>query len=299
MKHRWSVRHLKGHLRGRALVLETHVLDCSGFHDPHCSLGGIRQQKCIFSQLWRLEAQGQGVDRVDFFLRRVLGLQITVCPLHPHVVVLLWVSVSSPPLLTRTQSYWIKQHLTCLVVSDPSWPHAYSPPGSSVHGILQAGVLEWVAISFSRGSSWPRDWTCVSCNSYNGRQVLYHYTTGEACTVAYVLEIFTCSQSPWFGQNLFPFVWNTFPRPQLPTCSPESHSQSSAYDSNDPPPRLTPPTSLKLPSGWATLLSQGSTWSGQSPAPLRHPQTLTIQLPYGGGLSPTRFQFLWNLTNIC
>ena len=39
----------------------------------------------------------------------------------------------------------------------------YSPLGSSVHGILWARILEWVAISFSRGSSWPRDWTQVSC----------------------------------------------------------------------------------------------------------------------------------------
>ena len=37
-----------------------------------------------------------------------------------------------------------------------------SPPGSSIHGILQARILEWVAISFSRGSSWPRDRTQVS-----------------------------------------------------------------------------------------------------------------------------------------
>ena len=37
-----------------------------------------------------------------------------------------------------------------------------SPTGSSVHGILQARVLEWVAISFSRGSSRPRDRTCIS-----------------------------------------------------------------------------------------------------------------------------------------
>ena len=36
------------------------------------------------------------------------------------------------------------------------------PPGSSVHGILQARILEWVAISSPRGSSWPRDWTPVS-----------------------------------------------------------------------------------------------------------------------------------------
>ena len=45
----------------------------------------------------------------------------------------------------------------------PSLRHPCSLPRSSVHGIFQAGVLEWVAISFSRGSSWPRDRTRVSC----------------------------------------------------------------------------------------------------------------------------------------
>ena len=38
-----------------------------------------------------------------------------------------------------------------------------SPPGSSVHGILQARILEWVAIPFSRGFSQPRNRTLVSC----------------------------------------------------------------------------------------------------------------------------------------
>ena len=42
-------------------------------------------------------------------------------------------------------------------------PMDYSLPGSSVHGILQARILEWVAISFSRGSSWSRAWTPISC----------------------------------------------------------------------------------------------------------------------------------------
>ena len=42
-------------------------------------------------------------------------------------------------------------------------PMDCSLPGSSVRGILQARVLEWVAIPFSRGSSLPRDWTQVSC----------------------------------------------------------------------------------------------------------------------------------------
>ena len=47
-----------------------------------------------------------------------------------------------------------------------------SPPGSSVHDISHTGTLEWVAISFSRGSSWPRDQTWVSCVPCNGRQIL-------------------------------------------------------------------------------------------------------------------------------
>ena len=53
-----------------------------------------------------------------------------------------------------------------------------SPPGSSVRGILQARILEWVAISSSMGSSWPRNWSHVSCISC--RWVLYHWATGEA-----------------------------------------------------------------------------------------------------------------------
>ena len=42
-------------------------------------------------------------------------------------------------------------------------PIDYNPPGSSLHGIFQARILEWVAIPFSKVSSWPRDWTWVSC----------------------------------------------------------------------------------------------------------------------------------------
>ena len=47
-------------------------------------------------------------------------------------------------------------------------------PGSSLHGILQARILELVAISSSRGSSHPRDRICVSQVSYIGKWVLYH-----------------------------------------------------------------------------------------------------------------------------
>ena len=47
-----------------------------------------------------------------------------------------------------------------------------SPPGSSVHGILQARILEWVLISFSRWSSWPRDRTCL-LHLLHCRRILY------------------------------------------------------------------------------------------------------------------------------
>ena len=57
---------------------------------------------------------------------------------------------------------------SCPTLCDPI---GGSPPGSPVPGILQARTLEWVAISFSRGSFQSRDQTCLSCVS---RQILYH-----------------------------------------------------------------------------------------------------------------------------
>ena len=52
------------------------------------------------------------------------------------------------------------------VVSDSCDPRDCRPPGSSVHGVLQARILERVAISFSRGSSWPREYSQLYKNSW-------------------------------------------------------------------------------------------------------------------------------------
>ena len=52
-----------------------------------------------------------------------------------------------------------------------------SHSGSSIYGISQARILEWVAISYSKGSSWPSNWTCLCCVSCIGRQILHHCTT--------------------------------------------------------------------------------------------------------------------------
>ena len=66
------------------------------------------------------------------------------------------VSISILPL-----TKWSKS-VSCSVISNSCNPVDCSPLGSSVHGILQARKLEWVAIDISRGSAWPRDRTQVS-----------------------------------------------------------------------------------------------------------------------------------------
>ena len=81
-----------------------------------------------------------------------------------------------------TRPSWVGPPLyECMFVAQ-SWatlcdPMDRSPSSSSVHGILQARILEWVAIPFSRGSSWPRDRTHVSCITGGFFTV---WATGEA-----------------------------------------------------------------------------------------------------------------------
>ena len=78
-------------------------------------------------------------------------------------------SLPSPTLASRVFYHWnhLGSPLTWSQIAQPCLTLCdlmdCSLPGSSVHGIFQARVLEWVAISFSRRSSWPRDWTQVSC----------------------------------------------------------------------------------------------------------------------------------------
>ena len=78
-----------------------------------------------------------------------------------------------------------------------------SLPRFSVHGTSQARVLEWVAISFSRGSSRPRDRTCVSCI---GRWILCHWTTRE--TSLFLLCYLFLNFIYFFIFLLIYFNWN-------------------------------------------------------------------------------------------
>ena len=82
-------------------------------------------------------------------------------------------SPKSPPNLYQMPFFFILSSVaqSCLTAFDP---RDCSLPGSSVHGILQARILEWVAVPFSRGSSRPRLNLHLLCFSCIGRQILYH-----------------------------------------------------------------------------------------------------------------------------
>ena len=75
----------------------------------------------------------------------------------------------------------------CVLSHVRLWLHGLQPPGSSVHGIFQARILVWVATSYTRGSSWPRDWTYILC-----RQIVLHWQADSLplCHVASTSSLF-------------------------------------------------------------------------------------------------------------
>ena len=127
------------------------------------------------------------------------------------------VLISSYRLMNREtmffsiQVQWVSEVAQwCLTLCDP---RDCSLPGSFIHGVFQARVLEWVATSLSRRSSWPRDWTRVSCSV--GR----HFTTREV-TVQGPLK--SC---PWISR-------------QRPSYAALCES-ASPWSQSLPPPLLT------------------------------------------------------------
>ena len=87
--------------------------------------------------------------------------------------------VRSRDLLSKEVHIWKETEATSCFVYVQFCPTLRGPvdcslPGSSIHGISQARILEWVAMPSSKGSSPPRDRTRISCISCIGRQILYH-----------------------------------------------------------------------------------------------------------------------------
>ena len=112
------------------------------------------------------------------------------------------------------------QSFSCLVESNSLWPMDCSPTGSSVHVIHQARIPEWVAISFSRGSSPPRDRTWISCITgrpftiWASKEDVLPEGCCETCHLSPLkaLQWLLCLQSK--SQSLYnvqDFKWSDFP----------------------------------------------------------------------------------------
>ena len=92
---------------------------------------------------------------------------------------------------------------SCLILCDPI---DCSPLGSSAHGVFKTRLWEWVAISYTRGSSWPRDGICISCISCIGRWILCSFPSGSdgkesACNVGDPGSISGLGRSPGEGNG--------------------------------------------------------------------------------------------------
>ena len=106
----------------------------------------------------------------------------------------LLVSLCSYFFICSLNECFLSNHhaMLCSVSCPTLQPHDCKLLDTSVHEIFQARILEWVAISSSRRSSWFSDWTHVSCISFIGRQILYHWTTWET-------QLYTIKQDKVLG----------------------------------------------------------------------------------------------------
>ena len=120
-------------------------------------------------------------------------------------------------------------------------PMDHSPPGSSVHGILQASILGWVAMPSSRGSSWPRDRIWVSVISCTGRWVLYH-----SCHLGSPINIFSSVQS-LSRVRLFVTPWIAACQASLSITNSQSSLRLTSIESVMPSIHLTLCHPLLLP----------------------------------------------------
>ena len=89
-----------------------------------------------------------------------------------------WVIKGNKGQMIKVCCAHVLSQFSCIQLCDPM---DCSPPGSSVHGIIQARILEWVAMTSYRGSSQPRGWASISCISCTGRWIPYHCVTWEFC----------------------------------------------------------------------------------------------------------------------
>ena len=116
---------------------------------------------------------------------------------------------------------------SCLTLCSPM---DCSLPGFSVHGIFQARILEWFAISSSQVSSWPRDWAHISSISCIVGRILYHSATWEA-HFCYIFLLINTNVICWstFHKDLGKTYWCL--QPYKPFCFP-FHLKDSLSSTN-------------------------------------------------------------------
>ena len=160
----------------------------------HFKQNDIWSKRCWKSVIYK--SLGNLIPSQFYSLYRVQEAYVCVLSRFSHIqlLVTLWTVTHKVPLSMgfSRQEYWSGlpcsspqeayiKYLTSrsllshvLTLCDPV---DSNPPGSYIHGIFQARILEQVAACYSRRSSQPRDQTCISCI---GRRILYHCTTWEA-----------------------------------------------------------------------------------------------------------------------
>ena len=141
----------------------------AGVQSWSLSLSMPRQEE-LFHSTWPIDSKGPSEAVNSFPHKEVQFFVGNLC----LMILAIWLDSKASLMQSALQTLsclilsccFVSQF--CLTLCDPM---DYSPPGSSVHGILQARTLEWVVMPSCRGSSRPRNRTRISCT---GRQVLYH-----------------------------------------------------------------------------------------------------------------------------
>ena len=125
-------------------IKEMHIKTTVRYHPTHVRIAVVKKAR---------ECEGKCGEKGNF----------VYCWLECKLVQPLWKIVRRFFKTLKIGLLWQRKSLSCVQLFATPWS-VCSPPDSSVHlaGILQARILEWVAILFSREFSWPRDWTQVS-----------------------------------------------------------------------------------------------------------------------------------------
>ena len=165
---------------GPFIYLAALSLSC-GMLDPRC---GTWAPECLGPGVHRLScSMAHGIlvswPEIEPKSPELQGGFLTTGPPGKSLYILLYLNLPTPPCPSPLlPSELVPSSLLLLLLNCFShvWLCAtdHSPPGSSVQGILQARILEWVAMRSSRGSSWARDRIRISYLSCIGSRVLYH-----------------------------------------------------------------------------------------------------------------------------